>query len=66
LQIPPVPFKYSPNTNISTYADDTTPIISHIDQLPVIEEELEKYGQHSGGRVHFGKCDDWKKIGTIY
>jgi hypothetical protein len=57
LEIAPSPFMESPGSNLSTYADDTTPIISHIDQLKVIEEELSSYGNVSGGRVNWGKCE---------
>ncbi len=56
-EISPSPFIHSPNTNISCYADDTTPIISHLDQLPVIDDELQEYGRHSGGRVNWDKCE---------
>jgi hypothetical protein len=67
LETAPSPFLDSPNTNLSTYADDTTPIISHLDQFPVIEEELHNYGKVSGGRVNWSKCEvfpfgSWKQL----
>jgi len=57
LEVAPSPFPNSPNTNISAYADDTIPIISNLEQLKVIEEELYLYGKFSGGRVNFAKCE---------
>jgi hypothetical protein len=67
LETAPSPFPDSPSTNISTYADDTTPIISHLDQFPIIEEELENYGRVSGGRINWAKCEiypfgSWRQL----
>jgi len=67
LAIAPSPFPKSPKSNISAYADDTTPVISDLRQLKVIESELELYGKFSGGRVNWSKCElfpfgNWNKI----
>jgi hypothetical protein len=67
LEIAPSPFPLSPSSNMSTYADDTTPIVSHVDQFLIIEEELKSYAEVSGGRINWGKCElfpfgSWKQI----
>ena len=67
LEIKNSPFPSSPLTNISAYADDITPFISDISQLTIIENELKEYGNFSGGRVNWNKCEiypfgNWNQI----
>jgi len=57
LEIAPGPFPGSPGTNLSVYADDTVPLVSHPEQFTVIDEELATYGRFSGGRVKISKCE---------
>jgi hypothetical protein len=57
LELAPSLFIYSPGTNLSVYADDTVPIISHMGQFRVVQEELKLYGNFSGGRASWEKCE---------
>jgi len=67
LEIAPGPFPEAPECNLSAYADDTVPLISHPAQLTLVERELAEYGQFSGGKVKISKCSlfplgNWQNI----
>jgi hypothetical protein len=52
LDIKPSPFPESPETNISSYADDVNLFVSDTAQITAIEEELSLFGKFSGGRIN--------------